>query len=221
MEQPAAVAPVKKTSANFSFSNKFAKKPDAATGENSGDADQKKKRGAKTNVLLNAKTDPHVDDTDLYKPRLTREDRLTYFNFLLENRRRRTVPVGFTSWTSQEIAHDNELENYPFCYRVFMYFVRSNRWDQWYLNFFIIMIVLAIFFIDGWAKQFVPFIDELNAGNALLALPALGMIITQVIPLIGTYFFIHMANDLVHYMGSIDLANWVSCIHKKLSHLEG
>jgi hypothetical protein len=95
---------------SLSFTNKIPKndKPGEAKDGKSAVGNETNNKGAKAkkNPLLNAKTDDYVDDSDLFKSRISRTDRLEYFMFLKDTKDRRILPRGFRSWMSDEIAID-------------------------------------------------------------------------------------------------------------------
>lgn len=194
-------------SINLSFSNKF-KKTETPAAE---DETKKKNKAAKQNPLLNTKTDPYVDDNDLYVPRISRMDRYDYWLKLLPNRGpRRPLPKAFVSWKSRELASVNEQANYYRIHIVLFNIVKNKNWDHRYINLFIVWILLIIFFVDGWADNLAPFLVEYNTGNQILAIPPFLMFITQLIPFLGMLYFITHCNDLVHFKAVKEIGTWVS-----------
>jgi len=196
-------------SLNLSFSNKFKKVETPVESEE--DIQKKKNKAAKANPLLNAKTDPYVDDNDAYQPRISRADRYEYWLKLLPNRGpRRPLPKAFKSWKSKEIASVNEDANYYFIHVFLFNLIKSRSWDHRYINLFILWMLLIIFFVDGWAEQLAPFLVDLNTGNQLLAIPPLLMFICQLVPFLGMVYFITHCNDLVNYRAIKEIGSWVS-----------
>lgn len=192
-------------SVNLSFSNKF-KKADPTEEEA-----QKKKNGAKQNPLLNAKTDPYVDDNEAFQPRISRADKYEYWRALLPNKgARRPLPKAFISWKSKEIADVNEEANYSRVYLYSFNFIRNGMWDQRFLNLFIVFLVLVVFFVDKWADSLAPSVAHMNAGNQIIVIPPILMFLTQLIPCLGMMYFVSNGNDLVHFRAVKEMGSWVS-----------
>ena len=179
-----------------SFTNKFAKTVPAPAD------DTAQSKATKVHPLLNAKTEAYVDDTDLYKPRISRQQRYNYYHKFLElNGHRRR------SKTHLDVP---ELEHYPTIFVYLFAFIRTNRWDQWYLNFFLLWLILVIVFTDGWVNQLAPIVNTYNTNNNLLQIPLAIMLVTQIIPFFGSLFFVHFCNDLMHLIASKNFQQWVS-----------
>lgn len=203
---------------SFSFANKFsirktdegdaaAPQIDPVTGQpivnsDSNAAPNKRRNASKQNPLLNAKTDDYADDNLLYIPKITKKERFKYFNRYMELNRHRK--------DSDYAIELEEIRHYPRKHVWIFGFVRSQLWDQWYLNFCLLWLVLLIAFVDGWAKAYAPMLIQLNAGNQLLMLPPVFMLICQVIPLLGTVYYMHFGYDLVHFLASVHFQTWVS-----------
>lgn len=205
-------------SSSFSALNKFSrkssreaeKKEDEEKQEaGEGEATRRRRRAFKENPLLSAQTDNYVDDSDLYQPRLSRAQRQQYWVELQQNRGRRPLPKGFSGWIAKEFETTNELSTFPYIYRLFFSIVKHRFWDQMYLNFFILWLILIVFFYDGWAAQFAPFLIPFNAGNQLLMIPPFLMFLTQLFPIIGALYFTNYCYDLVHFLAARDFQKWV------------
>ena len=201
---------------SFSFSNKFSVRKDGGSGGgaqtdpvtgqpiagSAADAAAKRKTAAKQNPLLNAKTDDYADDNLLYLPRSTAKERIKYFKRLQELNPHRK--------DSDYAIQLEEIRFYPKRHVWLFGFIRNNRWDQWYMNLFIIWMILLIAYVDGWAKAYAPMLISLNANNNLLLLPPVFMMICQLIPLLGTLFYMHYGYDLVHFLAAYEFQSWVS-----------
>lgn len=193
---------------SFSFQNKFAK----SNGDGGGPSDtaaapaagSPAKKGKKFNPLLSVKTEDYVDDLELYKPKITRQERYDYYQeLLIINKDRKD---------STNLVVLSEIQYYPKSFVWAFAFIRSNCWDQWYLNCLLIFFILIVVFSDGWVKLFAPFLITLNANNNLLMIPLALMFVTQIVPLFGTVFFVHFCNDLVRLIASQNFQQWVSLI---------
>lgn len=192
---------------SFSFRDKFAKAPGGEeTANNNAAANAtttgSPKKGKKFNPLLSAKTEDYADDIDLCKPKISRQERYDYYQELLSINKDRK--------NSTNLVVLNEIQYYPKPFVWAFAFIRSNRWDQWYLNWLLLFFVMIIFFTDEWAKIFAPFLLTMNDNNQLLMIPLALMLVCQVIPLFGTIFFVHFCNDLVRLIASQNFQQWVS-----------
>lgn len=168
---------------------------------------------AVANPWLNVKTDDYVDDNTFYQPRVSKEKKLEFYSHILRNKNKRPLPTDFTSWKSKEIANVNELFNYSSFYIFTLNFVKSQRWDHWYLNFFIIWIFLMVFFLDGWAESFMPSLVELNKSNQIVMIPLFLMCVTQAVPCFGIIYFVSHCHDLLHFMAQKDFGSWVNNVY--------
>ena len=192
-------------SANLgSFSNKFKKT------EESEEDKQKKNRAAKQNPLLNAVTDPYVDDNEAFKTRISKLDKYEYWTTLLQNRGvRRPLPKGFKSWRQREIASVNEQSNYSkFHVRMFD-FISSANWDHRSINIFILWLFLVVFYVDGYALSMHPPLITWNSKNQIVAVGPLLIFFCQLVPFLGMLYFISHCNDLVHFKAIKGIGSWV------------
>lgn len=189
-------------SQSFSFQNKFSFKAKKPAEEEENNENKFVHKPQKQHPLLQARTEDYVDDTDLYKPRISRQDRVDYFEELLtlKKTRRRSKPV----------LDLQEIDHYPAAFVWAFAAVRSNRWDHWYLDLLLLWLLLLVAFEDGWVASYAPSLAASNANNALLQLPLALMLVTQVLPLFGTIFFTHFCNDLVQHVASLNFQEWVS-----------
>lgn len=168
--------------------------------------------GTKQNPILTAKTEEYVDDTNLYPPIINAADRLRYFEFLLAHwkPKRRDTTKG-NSWIAEKIKETNDELNYPPFYVHLFRIVRSQRWDQLYLNCFMVFLILSVIFFDGIAKSMLPALDAMR--DTLLMIPLIFMLVSASVPCFGTAWFVHYGYDLVHYCASKDFLHWVRPTH--------
>lgn len=200
-----------------SLRNKFSNSSINKGGETKNETNDQPRRNvrAKANPLLTAVTDFYVDDTTLYKPRIGRSDRFTYWSKLQElNLPKKPQHIDEESWLGIEAGYLNQRSVYPKFHQSLLKFVTSNYWDQLYLNFFILWLLLIIFVVDGWADSVAPFILNFNFGNIFFIGPPLLMFLTQIPPLCGTIFLMHYGNDLMHHVAGEHFQSWafVSCL---------
>jgi hypothetical protein len=107
-------------------------------------------------------------------------------------------------------SKEDKWAEFPVYLAKFLSLITSSRWDHWFCNFFILWFLIVIFVSDGWAAKYGSILHGVGDGIALL--PIFAMMITQLVPFIGTIFFIHYCYDLVHYSASITFGRWVSAI---------
>jgi hypothetical protein len=197
-----------------SFSNKFAKK------EETEDDKAKKNKAAKQNPLLNAKTDPYVDDSDAYQVRYAKAEKYEYWTQLLQNRGpRRPLPKGFQSWKLREIASVNTQALYSKTTLRSFAFISSSKWDHWSINIFFAWLLLIIFYQDGFAVNIYKPLITMNAANQILAIPPLLIFFCQLVPFVGMLYFITHCNDLVHLLAIQNLGRWVRTLSSSHCHV--
>lgn len=207
-------------SGRFSFQNKFsAKSPTEGEQANNDTADPttsvRRNRGAKQNPLLNAITDKYVDDISLYKPRIPRGQRYEHWKKINNlNLPKKQHIVDKDCWMSQELGVKYSYTAFPAPVRYAVHFCTSNYWDHFYINMLIIWLILIVFFVDGWAKHYIPILVTMNAGNALVLLPPLAAFMTQLFPLFGTVLLMHNCYDCMHFYAAENFQNWAiaSCL---------
>eukprot|EP01033_Poteriospumella_lacustris_P007363 gene7363-5300_t len=115
---------------------------------------------------------------------------------------------------SQELGVKYSYTAFPATVRYAVHFCTSNYWDHFYINMLIVWLILIVFFVDGWAKHYIPILVTMNAGNALVLLPPLAAFMTQLFPLIGTVLLMHNCYDCVHFYAAENFQNWAiaSCL---------
>jgi hypothetical protein len=171
--------------------------------------------GNRRNPLLLLKTEDYVDDTALYQPKITRNDRLSYYEFLQSQKTQQKKFLWYkanqNSWVSKEIRMSSEESLYPSIFVNLFRLIRSNWWDQVYLNLFIVFLLLLVLLRDGWAELLLPSLVAMQ--DSILLYPLLGMLVCAGIPCLGTAYYTHYCNDLVLLRASIDFQQWVSFYH--------
>lgn len=194
--------------------NSFSKKSpqEAANANANKEADEakegKRNRGAKTHPLLSSRTDPYVDDQDLYKPKISRKERLAYWEELVKQNKRIRQKVD-VSWLTESEEFGEEIQHYPYRLVLLSVFLTHNFWDHLYINLFLVFFLLIIFYQDGFAAQYAPFLIGMNAGNQLLLVPFILMFLGQLVPLFGTLYLMHNCRDLMILMASVKITRWV------------
>ena len=170
----------------------------------------KKANKSKLNPLLNAKTEAYVDDINLYNPRTTIEQRLTYWRNLLDINGSRPLPDDHIPWIARELVEGDEYSQFPSRLINIFHFIKSRRWDQLYIDFFILWILLIIYIAEDIDAKFNLNLSVYISINSIyLLVPPVIMLFTQLIPLLGTVFYVHFCNDLVHYFARSTFSQWV------------
>uniref|UniRef100_A0A7S0SVQ4 Uncharacterized protein n=1 Tax=Chromulina nebulosa TaxID=96789 RepID=A0A7S0SVQ4_9STRA len=78
-------------------------------------------------------------------------------------------------------------------------FFTSQRWDQWYLNFFLVYILLEIIGDSKYHNR-IP--------TTVRYVPLAFMIVTQLVPTIGTTYMMWRCYDLMHLMATKTFGKW-------------
>ena len=176
-----------------------------------GEAPKKKKIKKDLNITLNYTTGDYADDEDLYKPRISREQRVLYWQHLVQNKGRKVPPASFTPWIKifAEEAKDEELKEFPSLYIIILGRLVSNVWDYCYLFLFLVWLVLLLFRYDTkFNKMISPGLVPAGIPEGALHLPLLLMFLCQLIPCIGASYCIVFWNDLVKVIARKKLSNW-------------
>ena len=135
---------------------------DAQVAPSDGPVDLKKKQedagGRKKGDfhLRNAKTAPYADDTDLYMPKLSRKDRLDYWDKMMAQKVRRVPPSSFYSYFDKLVAGDPESTKFPSGAKLLLRIVKTSAWDYLYLFFFLLWLLIEVAVYDGLALKYLP-----------------------------------------------------------------
>ena len=150
---------------------------------------------------------PFADAEELYRSRIDKHARLTYWaGMLVQAKSRRILPTE-ASWRPEITESSFELASYPQFYVKLTKFITSGTWDQWYLNAFILWLVLLVLQANGYFNS-----SYVSVPSTALLIPLALMMLFQAIPVVGTLFLIVHCNDLLRYMASHDFGEWVSVI---------
>lgn len=185
-----------------------------------------------------AVTEPYADDTDLYFPKITRKDRLEYWNKMMDQRARRVPKKNFFSYFDNLAMGDPEAGKFPFMFKIGLAIVKSKTWDYLYLGLFMLWLLLEVAVYDGIAAKYAPAglipsdatgsLDGSNstssigssnaaaiAGAAAIGLtpttmlvPLVFMFVVQCIPTLGIIYFVCRCNDLTRFMARGKMGNW-------------
>lgn len=159
---------------------------------------------ADIDLLAKARDTPYADNEKLFQPRIKRGPRLKYWEQIVTQvHADRVKPKGFKPWVMEETATDNEAENYPILYVWLLKVSTSALWDHWYLNLFMIWLILLEIYMDRiTSSETSSFIQFIVSG------PLVVMVILQLIPIGGSIFLICRCNDLMHLFASKNFPDW-------------
>jgi hypothetical protein len=198
-----------------SFSNKFRSSFNKNNEETKGNDqpttnNQQRRVGhTKVNPVLTAVTDNYIDDPNLYKPRITRTERLDYFLKIvaLENNNNNHHQANIAkervadpdSWLGKEIGILNQQSHYSHISQQIFLFITSQKWDHLCINGFLLWLLFIIFIQDRWVELYAPWLLPYVENHLLLIAPSFFMFLSQVIPFLGTFYLMHYMNDLCHH----------------------
>lgn len=153
-----------------------------------------------------AKTEEYADDSNLYEPRVNRDDRLQYYANLVQNNKipYTLPPKDFDSWVNQNSATEKLLEKYADRLKKTLQFITSPNWDFAYIYGFILWVLLTAVVTDGFVPESLGFTYQ----SPIVALPIVVMIVSQICPAVGSILLIRHCNDLTRQLAQIDFINW-------------
>jgi len=182
-------------------------------------------RKNKNYYLLMAQVEAYADDSELYKPRITREVRMDYWSKMLSQRSRREN----TSMTYQEAwmkgEYDTEGPTYPSFFVFWLSIIKTPLWDYLYLTLFLLYLLLNIAVYDGigvglvaavatnstlglqggaefkgnWSPEVTENAAAIGLNSFIVILPVVFMLLVQTPPSVGMLYFVTRCNDLVKY----------------------
>ena len=223
-----------------SNSSKDKDKGGAKTDNDAGEVEAKRKvnRKDKNYYLLTAETEHYVDDSELYRPRITRQDRLDYWQKMLDQKGVRRKPSADhmtyqDAWMQGE--YDMEGPTYPTLFVWQHNFVSMRVWDYLSLLMLLLYLMVIIAVYDGLANNIggLPAAAAVDSGTevtsslteeqlanaaamglspATMLLPLIFMLLLQGLPLLGSFYFITRCNDLVKYKArATPFGDWNFC----------
>jgi len=90
---------------------------------------------------------------------------------------------------------------------MFLRIARSKKWDQLYLGSFAMLLLLATYIYDNYASTYSN-LGFITLPSAVLLLPPIAMLFSQLLPLFGMLYLITHCNDLVHDAAEKDFGDW-------------
>jgi hypothetical protein len=153
-----------------------------------------------------ARTEDYADDSNLYIPRVNRDDRLQYYNQLVQNNK---VPYvlpskDFDGWVNQNSVTERMLEQYAARLKTMLRFITSPNWDYCYIYGFMLWALLTAVVVDG----FVPASLGFTYQSPIVLLPIVVMLLSQICPTFGSLLLIRNCNDLTRQLAQIDFISW-------------
>lgn len=149
----------------------------------------------------------------MYKPRTTTEQRLEYWNYLV-NQKQKRIP-RFDSWVKKDQLNgeDQDLNFYHPRWIRLVNNITSPRWDTGYLYLFILFIAIVVLTSEDMAASIglSPLLSPDLAASATL-LPLVLMFLTQLVPFFGMIFCICVCNDITRHLAKKQCSDWV-CFH--------
>lgn len=167
------------------------------------ETEEQKTKNEKRKQLLQMRTEEYADDSTLYAPKLTNEDRYNYFTELIKYKPRPKPPKAFDSWIKTDDVDSQQLEERSFEKNHVSYLVSvvSNKWDYAYCCWLLLFTILQVAAYDDlWAKMglstAIPpsVVDALDP--QLYCLPLLFIFLGQMYVVLSTAFMVHYRNDL-------------------------
>jgi hypothetical protein len=161
----------------------------------------------KQKKLLNRESQNYVDDPDVHRLRLHSSIRVDYWQYLVNfQKREKAVPEGHKSWMRRDKQFgDIDYHIPPSVIRPLKFMVH-HYWDYSYISLFLLFLLVVVL-EEHKALSLLP----KNQLSTILQLILLAMCGTQMIPFLGTLFYIHFLNDVVHYYcHRHEFGRWVS-----------
>ena len=185
-------------------------------------------RKNKNYYLLMAKTEEYADDSELYRPRISRDMRLDYWEKMVDQKVRRKAPKGVMTYQEAWMQGDYDAEGptYPSIFVWQLALIRSQMWDYLYLLFLLLYLLIIIAVYDGlgnsidlgipltssnstsvdigieigtWTPELQANAEAIGLGPATMILPVVFMLFVQAPPAVGIFYFVTRCNDLVKY----------------------
>ena len=129
-------------------------------------------RKNKNYYLLMAQVEAYADDSELYKPRITREVRLQYWEKMIAQKSRRTRTPGSGGISYQEAwmkgDYDTEGPTYPSFFVFWLAIINTALWDYLYLFLLLLFLLMNIAVYDGLGSGI---LDVQSSANSTMAVP--------------------------------------------------
>lgn len=161
-----------------------------------------------------------VDDDGIYKPRITRKQRMDYWKQILQQYKVKkpltTISLSKESLVFHDNNHDDiEKEISQFSKRFVQFTKRmlSERWDHVYLNCFMIwLIIVSIIQSTYWKYS--------DYSELVIVLPLLIMFLSQLIPILCSIVIMIFHRKLIYALASINIWKWSFVVVLVCQYLE-
>jgi hypothetical protein len=192
----------RKTSTNRKTSEQEKKRKEAEEKKN----DKKKKAFSAFSKVKQARPEEYADDSHLYEPRINRDLRTEYYTQLIQNNKvpYPQPPKDYNGWISQNSATQRALEMYAPKLKQTLRFITSPNWDYVYIYGFMLWALATGVIVDG----FVPPSLGLTYQSSVLMLPIVAMILSLIVPTLGSILLIRNCNDLTRTLAQVDFISW-------------
>ena len=151
------------------------KAPDGKDAKDAGAGDLglavKKPKKDKNDYLRNAITEDYADDSILYKPKVSREERIKYWQDIVDQGNATRKPkkgiIGYQdAWMKGD--YDYEGDTYPGLFVLQLGIIKSQIWDYIYLFLLLLYLIIVIAVYDGLggAVSGVAPVDLAESGNS-------------------------------------------------------
>lgn len=164
-------------------------KNNAVAGEKAHERVEEKKVDKKKGGGYQIRLEEYADDSLLYNPRITPEQRVQYWEELVKYKPKPKPPRGFDSWIKKDKVDLVVLERKMYHPRriQLLHFIVTAKWDYCYLILFFIFATVTSTLRDGFGEvigisDMIPvqyFVRE------MLGVILLGMFVSQFIPVVG------------------------------------
>lgn len=172
----AKIAPTEETKDPSGGGPAAAKGPDGKDAKGGGAAEMgglavKKAKKDKNDYLRNALTEDYADDSHLYRPKVTREERIKYWQDIVDqgnaNRKPKKGITGYQdAWMKGD--YDYEGDTYPGLFVLQLGIIKSQIWDYLYLFLLLLYLIIVVAVYDGLggAVSGVGGVDLADSGNS-------------------------------------------------------
>ena len=135
----------------------------------------KRKKPDKNDFLRNAITEEYADDSDRYRNKVTREERIEYWQKIVDQgsaaRKPKKGLVGYQdAWMKGD--YDYEGDTYPGIFILWFNMITTQAWDYTYLFLFLLYLVIVVAVYDGMGSAVGGLVAS---GNGTSTLPDSGV----------------------------------------------
>ena len=112
----------------------------------------KRKKPDKNDFLRNARTEEYADDSERYTCKVTREERIEYWQKIVDQgsvaRKPKRGTVGYQeAWMKGD--YDYEGDTFPGIFVIWLSLIKTQIWDYLYLLLFLLYLIVVVAVYDG------------------------------------------------------------------------